>query len=74
MSQRMHRFLVITEKADGNYSAYSPDLCGCVATGDTREGAEMNMYEAVRMHLDGLVGDGEPIPESVSSASYIALP
>ncbi len=50
----MHRFLAVIEKANGNYSAYSPDLPGCVTTGDTREQAEQNMHEAVRMHVEGL--------------------
>lgn len=68
----MHRFLVVIEKADGNYSAYSPDLPGCIATGDTREQAEQNMHEAVRMHVAGLLEacpeqsrrDGLPVPDS----------
>jgi predicted RNase H-like HicB family nuclease len=44
----MHRFLIILEKANGNYSAYSPDLAGCIATGATREEAEKNMHEAIK--------------------------
>ena len=70
----MHRFLIIIEKAGDNYSAYPPDLPGCVTTGDTWEEAESNMHHAVRLHLEILVEDGEPIPESVSFASYVALP
>lgn len=70
----MHRFLVITEKANGNYSAYSPDLPGCVATGDTCDAAERNMHEAVEMHLRGLREDGQPVPEPHADASYIAVP
>ena len=50
----MYRFLIVIEKANGNYSAYSPDLTGCVATGATREEAEKNMYEAIELHLQGL--------------------
>jgi predicted RNase H-like HicB family nuclease len=69
----MHRFLVVIEKADGNYSAYSPDLPGCVATGVTREDAEVNMYEAIEMHLHGLKEDGLPVPESQSFAEYMAV-
>ena len=69
----MHRFLVVIEKADGNYSAYSPDLPGCIATGDQREHAEQNMHEAVRMHVDGLLEDGLPVPESQAFAEYIAV-
>ncbi|MDD4248978.1 MAG: type II toxin-antitoxin system HicB family antitoxin, partial [Methanosarcina sp.] len=51
----MHRFLVVIEKANNNYSAYSPDLPGCVATGSTREEAEKNIYEAIEMHVQGLL-------------------
>ncbi len=69
----MHRFLVVIEKADGNHSAYSPDLPGCIATGDTREQAEQNVHEAVRMHVDGLLEDDLPIPESQAFAEYIAV-
>ena len=69
----MHRFLVVIERADGNYSAYSPDLPGCVATGHTREGAERNMHEAIQMHVRGMVEDGLPIPESHSSAEYVVV-
>lgn len=70
----MHRFLAIFEKANGNYSAYSPDLPGCVATGKTREDAERNMHEAIQLHVDGLIEDGEPVPKSESFAEYIAVP
>lgn len=70
----MYRFLVVIEKANGNYSAYSPDLPGCVATGKTRQDAERNMREAMLMHVEGLIEDGEPVPEPDSFAEYIALP
>jgi len=69
----MHRFLIVIEKADGNYSAYSHDLPGCVATGATREDAERNMYEAIEMHVLGLVEDNLPISESTSFAEYVAV-
>ena len=69
----MHRFLVVIEKADSNYSAYSPDLPGCVATGKTREEAERNMHEAIEMHVHGLVEDGLQVPESTSFAEYISV-
>jgi predicted RNase H-like HicB family nuclease len=69
----MYRFLIIIEKANGNYSAYSPDLPGCIATGKTREETERNMYEAVEMHVQGMLEDKMPIPESVSLAEYIAV-
>jgi predicted RNase H-like HicB family nuclease len=69
----MHRFLVIIERAGNNFSAYSPDLPGCVATGDTREEVEANMYEALQMHVEGLKEDGLPIPESESFAEYVLI-
>lgn len=69
----MYRFLIVIEKANGNYSAYSPDLPGCVATGSTRREAEKNMHEAIEMHIRGLKEDKLPIPKSYSSAEYIAI-
>jgi predicted RNase H-like HicB family nuclease len=69
----MYRFLIVIEKADGNYSAYSPDLPGCAATGTTREEAEQNMYHAIEMHINGLREDGLPVPESTSFAEYVAI-
>lgn len=70
----MRRFLVVIEKADGNYSAYSPDLPGCVATGRSREQVAWNMHEAIELHVRGLLEDGLPVPRSYSSAEYIAVP
>ena len=69
----MYRFLVVIEKAGANYSAYSPDLPGCVATRATREETERNMYEAIEMHVRGLLEDKLSIPESNSFAEYVAV-
>jgi predicted RNase H-like HicB family nuclease len=69
----MHRFLIVIEKTENNYSAYSPDLPGCVATGATREEAEKNMHEAIKMHIEGMMEDKLPIPESQSFAEYVAV-
>jgi len=69
----MHRFLIIIEEADRNFSAYSPDLPGCVATGDTREETERNMYEAIQMHVEGMQEDGIPVPQSRSFAEYVVV-
>ncbi len=69
----MRRFLVVIEKAGDNYSAYSPDLPGCVATGATREETEKNMHEAIEMHVKGLIEDNLPVPESTSFAEYVAI-
>ncbi len=69
----MHRFLIVIEDAGDNYSAYSPDLPGCVATGDTRKEAEANMYEALELHVEGLLEDGLVIPPSSAIAEYMVV-
>jgi predicted RNase H-like HicB family nuclease len=69
----MYRFLVVIEKASDNYSAYSPDLPGCVATGATREEAENNMHEAVELHVKGLLEDNLPVPPQTAVAEYVAV-
>jgi predicted RNase H-like HicB family nuclease len=69
----MHRFLVVIEKAEKNYAAYSPDLPGCVATGKTREITEQNMVDAIRLHVAGLIEDGLPVPNSESFAEFVAI-
>lgn len=69
----MHRFLIVIEKAEANYAAYCPDLPGCVATGDTREETEINMHEALQLHIEGMIEDGEPIPPSESLAEYMVV-
>jgi predicted RNase H-like HicB family nuclease len=69
----MHRFLIVIEKTNGNYSAYCPDLLGCVATGNTSVETELNMHEAVGMHLQGMIEDNLPIPENPALAEYIAV-
>jgi len=69
----MYHFLIVIEKANGNYCAYCPDLPGCIATGKTREETEYNMHQAVEMHVQGMIEDKMPIPESVSFAEYIAV-
>ena len=68
-----YRFLVIIEKADGNYSAYSPDLPGCVATGKTREQAVRAMHKAIEMHVRGLLEDNLPVPKPQAVAEYVAV-
>ena len=69
----MYRFLIVIEKANNNYSAYSPDLPGCIATGKTIKETERNMHEAMEMHIAGLLEDGLPIPEQQSLAEFIAV-
>ena len=69
----MYKFLIVIEKADGNYSAYSPDLPGCVATGDTYEEVKQNMYDAIVLHVNGLVEDDTPVPASQASSEYLVI-
>ncbi len=69
----MYRVLVVIEKANGNYSAYSPDLPGCVATGGTREEVEQNMYEAIHLHLKGLTRDKKPVPKPNAISEYLVF-
>jgi predicted RNase H-like HicB family nuclease len=72
-SNAMHRFLVVIEKTESNFSAYSPDLPGCIATGKTCEDAESSMYEALTFHLQGLQEDNIAIAESSSFAEVMAI-
>jgi len=65
------RYLVIIERAESNYGAYSPDLPGCVATGDTVEEVEQNMRDAIEFHLEGMRLHGDPIPEPSTQSIYV---
>lgn len=65
------RYAVVIEKAGDNYSAYVPDLPGCIATGATIADVEQEIRGAVRFHIDGLIEDGLPVPPAVSRAEYV---
>jgi predicted RNase H-like HicB family nuclease len=67
------RFAVVIERAHGNYSAYVPDLPGCVATGATAAEAERSIREAIEFHIEGLRQDGTPIPEPTSKVEYVEI-
>jgi predicted RNase H-like HicB family nuclease len=69
----MMQYLIVIEKTETGYSAYSPDLLGCVSTGATREEVEQNMREAVEFHLDGLKLEGLEIPQPTTSSAYIEV-
>ncbi len=69
----MYRYLVVIEKANGNYSAYAPDLPGCMATGETVGEVESNMHEAIEMHIRGLLEDRLPVPDSAALSEYMAV-
>lgn len=64
----MKKFLIIIEQAEAGYSAYGPDLPGCMATGETKSDIETNIYEAITFHLEGLA-----IPESKSEAEVLLI-
>jgi predicted RNase H-like HicB family nuclease len=66
------RYLVVIERGERNFSAYVPDLPGCVVTGRTREQTVERMREAIALHIEGLRADGDPIPEPVTSAELVA--
>jgi len=65
------RYAVVIEKAGGNYSAYVPDLPGCVATGATVSATEDNIREAIRFHIEGLKEDGLQPPQPTTIADYV---
>ncbi|HVY63785.1 MAG TPA: type II toxin-antitoxin system HicB family antitoxin [Gammaproteobacteria bacterium] len=67
------RYAIVIEQADANYSAYVPDLPGCVATGATVAETEQAIREAIEFHLEGLRDDGEPIPPPTSRVDYVEV-
>lgn len=67
----MSRYLIVIEETETGFSAYSPDVPGCVSTGRSREEVERAMRDAIAFHLDGLREDGQPIPKPSSSAAYV---
>lgn len=69
----MKRYPIVIEKANGNYSAYCPDLSGCVATGATIREVKKNMKEAIALHIQGLKEDGLPIPAPLTEVVYIEV-
>ena len=70
----MKRYLIVIEETGTGYSAYSPDLPGCVSTGQTREQVEANMDQAIRLHLDGLREEAYEVPEPHSYSTYVEVP
>jgi len=65
------KYAIVIEKAESNFSAYVPDLPGCVATGSTIEEVEQEIREAIEFHLEGMREDGEPIPPPSSHVEYV---
>ena len=67
----MKKYLIIVEKTETGYSAYSPDVPGCGSTGETKEEVEHNIQEAIQFHLEGLREEGYEIPEPSTYSSHI---
>jgi len=70
----MKKYLIVIEKTASGFSAYSPDLPGCISTVNSQGEVEENMREAIAFHLDGLREDGQPVPEPQSYSAYVELP
>jgi predicted RNase H-like HicB family nuclease len=69
----MKRYLIVLEKAKGNWGAFAPDLPGCVALGDTIEETTQLMQEAIELHLEAMAEDGERIPAPTTRADYVEV-
>ena len=67
------KYLIVVEKTETGFSAYSPDLLGCVATGATEEETEANMKEAIAFHVEGLKQEGFPLPLPSAKSAYIEV-
>jgi predicted RNase H-like HicB family nuclease len=70
----MNKYLVVIEPTASGFSAYSPDLPGCVSTGRTRDEVEANMREAIAFHIDGLREEGAEVPQPHTHSAYVELP
>ena len=70
----MKKYLIVIEETPTGYSAYSPDVDGCVSTGRAREEVEANMREAIAFHLEGLRLESTPVPEPHAYSVYVEIP
>lgn len=67
----MSRYAIVIEPTDTGYSAYAPDLPGCVAVAETRDSIEREMADAIEFHIEGLRAEGLPIPPATTSTAYV---
>ena len=67
------KYLIVIEPSETGYSAFSPDLDGCVAAGTTPEEVEKRMHEAIEFHIEGLRSEGLEVPEPKTRASYVTV-
>jgi predicted RNase H-like HicB family nuclease len=68
------RYLIVIEASKTGFSAYSPDLPGCIAAGRTRQDVEEQMRKAIEFHIEGLRDEGQDIPPGISYSAYIDIP
>jgi predicted RNase H-like HicB family nuclease len=68
------KYLIVIEPTETGFSAFSPDLDGCVATGTTQEEVERVMHEAIEFHIEGMRAEGLPVPEPKTRATYVTVP
>ena len=68
------KYLIVIEQGETGFSAYAPDIPGCIATGSTRDDVEREMKDAIAFHLDGLKAEGIAIPRATTSSSYVEIP
>ena len=73
MKKAAKKYAVVIEKANGNYSAYVPDLPGCVAVGDTHKEVLQSIREAIAFHIEGMELEGLPVPEPSARTDYVAV-
>ena len=67
------KYLIVIEKVKSGYSAYSPDIDGCIATGKTKVEVEQNMHDAIQFHLEGIALEGDKIPEPRSYSKTMEI-
>ena len=69
----MKKYLIVIEKNNSGFSAYSPDIPGCIATGKTKKEVEQNMYEAIQFHLNGLTEEGLQLPQNNTESEMLVF-
>ena len=70
----MKKYLIVVEETATGFSAYSPDLDGCIASGKTRQEVEAEMREAIAFHVEGMQRNGERVPEPHTYSHYVEIP
>lgn len=65
------KYLVVVEKSENGFGAYVPDLPGCVAAAETREGVVVLIQEAIEFHIEGLKETGDPVPQPTSQSEFV---